>query len=136
MADALGSQTTALVVCGRDEPGFGCIPDKPSAGLGPLGGLNAALAFAEEKGFTHVLSAGVDAPDLPSDLAMRLAGEGAGVAARQPVVGLWPVSVAPDLSEFLEGGGRALYGFVERIGARQVRFDPPIANVNAPEDLP
>lgn len=136
VADALGSQCTALVVCGREEPGFGSIPDRPEAGLGPLGGLNAALQFAEQHGFTHVLSAGVDAPNLPANLATQLAGEGAAIAADQPVVGLWPVTVAADLADFLSEGGRALYGFTDRIEARRVELTPPLLNVNVPNDLP
>lgn len=135
VADALGAQTTALIVCGREEPGYGCVPDQPAAGLGPLGGLKAALTFAEAKGFAHVVSAGVDVPNLPASLAAQLAGEGAGIVASQPVVGLWPVSLAADLSDFLEEGGRALYGFAEKVGARQVEIDPPLMNVNRPEDL-
>jgi len=136
VADALGSQTTALIVCGREEPGFGCVPDLPGPGLGPLGGLHAALAFAETHGFTHVLSAGVDCPDLPAELAARLAGEGAGVVADQPVVGLWPVTACADLAEFIEEGGRAIYGFADRIGARRVALAAPLLNVNRPGDLP
>lgn len=136
VADALGSQTTALIVCGRKEPGFGCVPDRPGPGLGPLGGLNAALRFAETHGFAHVLTAGVDCPGLPADLAARLAGEGAGVVADQPVVGLWPVSVADDLADFLAEGGRALYGFAERVAARRVALPAPLHNVNRPGDLP
>lgn len=136
VADALGSQTTALIVCGREEPGFGCIPDQSTANIGPLGGLNAALQFAEEHGFTHVLSAGVDAPNLPPDLATQLTGEGAAIATDQPVVGLWPVTVAADLEEFLAEGARALYGFADRIEARRIDIDPPLLNVNRPDDLP
>ncbi|QUL37407.1 molybdenum cofactor guanylyltransferase [Erythrobacter sp. JK5] len=136
VADALGSQTTALIVCGRDEPGFGCIPDLPAPGLGPLGGLNAALDFAETHGFTHVLTAGVDCPNLPADLAAQLAGEGAAIIEDQPVVGLWPVAIAADLVEFLAEGGRALYGFADRIEARRIAVEPPLINVNSPGDLP
>jgi len=135
VADALGGQTTALIVCGREEPGFGCVSDLPSPGLGPLGGLQAALVFAETHGFTHVLSAGVDCPDLPADLATRLAGEGAGVVADQPVVGLWPVTATDDLADFIEEGGRALYGFADRIAARRVPLAAPLLNVNRPGDL-
>ncbi len=135
VADALGAQATALVVCGRKEPGFGCIPDQPEAGIGPLGGLNAALGFAETHGFTHVLSAGVDAPNIPGDLAAQLAGEGAAIVASQPVVGLWPVALAADLIEFIEGGGRSLYRFADHVSARRITLDPPLLNVNQPEDL-
>lgn len=129
------AQCRQVVVCGRNEAQFTCIPDLPEAGLGPLGGLNAALCHASGEGFTHVLSAGVDAPDLPYDLAQTLAGEGAAIAQSQPVVGLWPVELAPDLASFIEEGGRALYGFAESVGARRIAFDPPLMNVNSPDDL-
>lgn len=136
VADALVKQTTAVIICGREEAGFGCIPDKPEAGLGPLGGLNAALDFAEVKGFTHVLSAGVDVPNLPSNMIAQLAGEGPAIAESQPVIGLWPVSQAADLTEFLTDGGRALYGFADKVSARRIAIDPPLMNVNRPENLP
>lgn len=136
VAAALLAQSDSLVVCGRDEPGFACIPDWPEPGLGPLAGLAAALRYASEKGFTEVLSAGVDVPDLPHDLASALAGEGAAIVASQPVVGLWPVTVAPTLETFLAGGGRSLYRFADHIGARRIDLPAPLMNVNRPEDLP
>ena len=134
--DHLSVQCESIVVCGREEDGFDCIPDAPEAGLGPLGGLNAALLHGQAIGFTHVLSAGVDVPNLPPDLADMLSGKGAAIVRSQPVVGLWPVELADSLADFLESDGRALYGFADRVGARQVAFDPPLLNVNRPEDLP
>jgi molybdopterin-guanine dinucleotide biosynthesis protein A len=124
-----------VVVCGREEPGFACIPDWPEPGLGPLGGLAAALRHAGERGFAQVLSAGVDVPDLPHDLAATLAGEGSAIVESQPVVGLWPASAAPALEAFLNGGGRSLYRFADHIGARRVELAVPLKNVNRPEDL-
>jgi molybdopterin-guanine dinucleotide biosynthesis protein A len=103
--------------------------------LGPLGGLNAALHHAAANGFDAVLSAGCDIPNLPSNLAEQLQGEGAAIVQSQPVVGLWPVSLAAPLDAYISEGGRALYGFAERVGARQVAIDPPLMNVNRPEDL-
>ncbi|NBB24139.1 NTP transferase domain-containing protein [Porphyrobacter sp. SLTP] len=135
VAAALLVQCGGLVVCGRDEPGFRCIPDWPEAGLGPLGGLAAALRHAREQGFSHVLSAGVDVPDLPHDLAMSLAGEGAAIVESQPVVGLWPVADVPTLDAFLSGGGRSLYRFADAIAARRVDLPTALMNVNRPEDL-
>lgn len=129
-------QCDAIVVCGREEEGFTCIPDLPGPGLGPLGGLNAALAHAAREGFARVLSCGVDAPNLPPDLAATLAGEGPAIVQSQPVVGLWPAEIGATLAEYLESGGRALYGFAERVEARRIGFDPPLLNVNTPEDLP
>ncbi len=135
VAAALLAQTGGLVVCGREEPGFRCIPDWPEPGLGPLGGLTAALRHAGDQGFTHVLSAGVDAPDLPHDLAASLAGEGAAIVESQPVVGLWPVSDLPALASFLAGGGRSLYRCADALGARRIDLARPLMNVNRPEDL-
>lgn len=136
VAAALAAQCESVVVCGREEPGFTCIPDWPEAGLGPLGGLAAALRHASERGFTHVLSAGVDAPDLPHDLAAILTGEGAAIVESQPVVGLWPAAATCALEAFLAGGGRSLYRFADHIGARQIDLPSPLMNVNRPEDLP
>jgi molybdopterin-guanine dinucleotide biosynthesis protein A len=136
VAVALAAQCGSIVVCGREEPGFTCIPDWPEAGLGPLGGLAAALRHAAMQGYAHVLSAGVDIPDLPHDLAATLAGEGAAIVESQPVVGLWPVEAGPLLETFLAGGGRSLYRFADHIGARQVELARPLMNVNRPEDLP
>ncbi|MFU7527228.1 molybdenum cofactor guanylyltransferase [Qipengyuania sp. ASV99] len=135
VAAALALQCADVIVAGREEDGFECVPDFPQAGLGPLGGLNAALRHAGGADFTHVLSAGVDAPNLPRDLADLLIGEGAAIVQSQPVVGLWPVELAPALADFIAQGGRALYGFAERVGARRIVLDPPLMNVNQPGDL-
>jgi molybdopterin-guanine dinucleotide biosynthesis protein A len=132
----LAAQCDGVVVCGREEPGFTCIPDWPDAGFGPLGGLAAALRHAQAGGFTHVLSAGVDAPDLPHDLAACLTGESAAIVESQPVVGLWPVAELPALERFLSSGGRSLYRFADHIAARRVEPPHPLMNVNRPEDLP
>ncbi len=135
VASALAAQCGSVVVCGREEPGFVCIPDWPEAGLGPLGGLTAALRHAGERGCSLALSAGVDIPDLPHDIAAMLAGEGAAIVENQPVVGLWPVATAPVLERFLADGGRSLYRFAEHVGARRVELPAPLMNVNRPEDL-
>ncbi|WP_353734345.1 molybdenum cofactor guanylyltransferase [Altererythrobacter sp.] len=132
---ALAAQCSGLVVCGRAEEGFDCIADLPNEGLGPLGGLNAALHFARSNGFDWVLSSGCDIPNLPEDLAQTLSGEGAAIVHNQPVVGLWPASLAPRLDIFIRDGGRALYGFADSIGARPVTLNTTLMNVNRPEDL-
>jgi molybdenum cofactor guanylyltransferase len=136
VAAALAAQCEGVVVCGREEAGFLCLSDWPEPGLGPLGGLAAALRHADAHGVSHVLSAGVDVPDLPFDLAATLAGEGAAIVESQPVVGLWPASAASVLEAFLQGGGRSLYRFADHIGARRVELATPLMNVNRPEDLP
>lgn len=136
VAYALAAQCEAVVVCGREEPGFTCLPDWPETGLGPLGGLAAALRHAIDGGFTHVLSAGVDVPDLPGDIASLLAGGGAAIVESQPVIGLWPVAAGPALEDFLAGGGRSLYRFADHVAALRIDLATPLMNVNRPEDLP
>ncbi len=156
VAAALQAQCERVIVCGRSEPGFTAIPDAPRPDLGPLGGLNAALAYAARQGFTYVLSAGVDAPDLPHDMARLLArsscdtspnldtAPGApatittrpAILASQPVIGLWPAKLAPELDRFLADGGRALYRFAEAVHARQIALEAPLLNINTPADLP
>lgn len=135
VARALLAQAAALVVCGREDDAYTCVCDRPEAGLGPLGGLSGALHHAAENGFDAVLSSGCDSPGLPHDLLEQLRGPGASFVASQPVIGLWPVAVAGELDAYLAEGGRAIRGFTDRIGARAVEIEPPIANINRPEDL-
>lgn len=136
VADAMRQQCEALVVCGREEAGFACLPDEPAGGHGPLAGLNAALAYAEANSFDAVLATGCDTPNLPDDLLAQLSSEGTAFVADQPVVGLWPAALQPRLAGFLDAGGRALFAFAELVDARAVTVEPPLINVNRPQDLP
>jgi len=135
VAEALTAQCDEMVVCGRKEAGFTCIPDQPIPDLGPLGGLCAALNHAQFHGYSHVLSVGVDVPNLPHDLIAKLDGQGAAIVDNQPVVGLWPSGLGHDLKGFLADNRRALYGFAEVVEARHITLEPPLMNVNHPKDL-
>jgi len=136
VAKALDAQTQQLLVCGREEPNFACIPDRPQADMGPLGGINAALKHAVAHGFDAVLSAGCDVPNLPFDLLDQLAGSGTAIIADQPVVVFWPVGFAGALVQYLAEGNRRIYGFAKNAGAREITLDPPLLNINRPQDLP
>ncbi|MCA1196424.1 NTP transferase domain-containing protein [Sphingomonas sp. R647] len=48
----LEAQVDDLVLCGRPSNRMRWISDRPAPGLGPLGGLNAALADARARGDT------------------------------------------------------------------------------------
>jgi len=133
---SLAVQCDTVIVCGREEPGFACIPDRPEAGQGPLGGLNAALHYAQAHGFDAVLSSGCDVPNLPSNLVNQLAGEGAAIVSDQPVVGFWPAELSGRCDAFLKTNRRALFGFADYINARRVEVSPALVNINAPDDLP
>ncbi|MDX3899032.1 MAG: molybdenum cofactor guanylyltransferase [Sphingobium sp.] len=133
--DALGPQVDALVMCGRDWPGLERIEDRPEEGLGPLGGLNAALHHALTRGHAGVLCVPVDVLPLPGDLAVRLAGDGAAVFARQHAVGYWPARLAPLLDDMLASGERRIEALIAAAGARRVEERFAMRNINRPEDL-
>lgn len=127
-------QCAALVVVGRRHGDWTSLMDRPAGGLGPLAALNAALHDAANHGFTSVLSAPCDMPDLPGNLATLL-GRAPAVLADQPVVGLWPVHIAPQLDAWLANGERSVTKFAKHIGAAQAVLPLPLANINTPADL-
>jgi len=136
VAASLTKQTDALVVLGRVEPGFTCLPDRPEPNMGPLGGVCAALHYAQGHGFEAVLAAPCDVPNLPTDLLDTLEGKAAAIIQSQPAVGYWPVSLAISLEEYLLRGERRIYNFAEQVGARQMSLDPQLMNINEVGDLP
>ena len=123
----------ARAVAGRDWPGVTALPDRPAPDLGPLAGLNAALHHAAAHGFTHVASLPVDCPALPADWRARL-GNGPAHAAGQPVIGVWPVTLAAGLDAYLAGGGRRVRDWVALAGACAVDLGP-LPNLNHRDDL-
>lgn len=154
VAERLAPQVDALVVAGGPaRHGYCSLPDRPAPGLGPLGGLNAALHEAARRGLAWVLTAPCDAARLPPDLAERLAHGMASAApapapaayARadgrdHPVFGLWSVALAPLLDDWLTidrpPRERAIRRWAESVGAIAVSLpDGCLANVNTPEDL-
>lgn len=130
----LAPQCAALVVVGRRHGDLISLTDRPAGGLGPLAALNAALHYAADHGYSGVLSAPCDMPELPENLA-KLLGRGPAVLADQPVVGLWPVEVAPHLEAWLATGKRSVTKFAKHIGAAEAVLPLPLANINTPVDL-
>jgi molybdopterin-guanine dinucleotide biosynthesis protein A len=124
------------------EFGLPVLPDA-EPGRGPLGGILAALIWARGEGAEAVLTAAVDTPFLPGDLAERLAGAGArGAYAETASVphattGLWSVELAEPLEEALANGMRKVRDWTRAVDAVPVRFEDEGAffNVNTPEDL-
>ncbi len=132
---ALQQQTTDVILCGRDWNGLRSLADRPEGGLGPLAGLNAALAHGLASGFDLVLAVPVDVLPLPADLVERLA-RPPSVLARQRSIGLWPAQLAPLLDAHLAAGHRSFASWIARSGAVQVD-DAALGlhNINRPEDL-
>jgi molybdopterin-guanine dinucleotide biosynthesis protein A len=136
VVDALRPMVDDLVLCGRSHGGIIGIADRPRAGMGPLGGLDAALQHAAAHGFDTVLIAGCDTPLLPAALLERLcAAPGPAYVARLPVIGCWPAWLADSLDAFLaEDRKHAVRIWAEAVGAEAIDW-PALANVNAPDDL-
>lgn len=125
----------AVVVAGRAEAPVPVLLDWPRPGLGPLGGLAAALRHASANRYATVLSIGVDSLGLPDDLPAHLTPAPACIDS-QPVIGLWAVGALATLEAILSGDhSHSLYAFAEAVGARMVALEIPPANLNTPGDL-
>lgn len=132
---AIAPQVAAIVICGRDWPGFPSLADRPSGSHGPLAGIAAALRHAADHGYRAVLSVPCDTPDLPPDLATRLSPPSSYVADT-PVIGLWSIDCADELDALLAANGsRSMRAFADRVGARAVTLPRPLRNVNYRADL-
>jgi molybdopterin-guanine dinucleotide biosynthesis protein A len=129
-------QVEDVLIVGRHVAGHACRPDRPSAGLGPLGGLCAALRHAAACGYEAVLSAGCDTPFLPGDLAKRLSAGAPSHIAGNSLIGCWPSDLAGRLDEHLaRAGDRSMREWARIAGARAIALPLPIANVNTRRDL-
>ena len=124
-----------VVVVGRAEAPAPTLPDWPRPGMGPLGGIAAALHLAADDGYEAVLTCGVDAPHLPDNLPALLAPAPAYLAA-QPVIGLWPATAARAIETILHGTGKhSMRALAEAVGARAVELSIVPPNINTPDDL-
>ena len=139
--DCLSLWCDRVVGVGRTQAPAPCLPDWPQAGMGPLGGIAAALRLAEEAGFDALLTIGVDSVGLPENLLDRLCPAPAYLAG-QPVIGLWShrdlgiAGAARAVEDILCGTGRhSMRAFAEALGARAVQLDTNPANINTPADL-
>lgn len=149
--DRLEPQVERLAISANGDAtrfamGLPVLPDDQAAG--PLAGVLAALRWAGPLGATAVLSAPVDAPFLPGDLCPRLclaaetAPEGLAIARAagrdHPTFGLWPVTLAAPLADFLASGAKPkVMDFAAAHAAAFADFPDAIAfaNLNTPEDL-
>ena len=139
VAQALGGQVDTVAICGGEPvlPGACHLTDRPLAGLGPLGGLAAALFYASNNGFDSVASVGCDTPLLPGNLINLLGATGfASYLENMPLIGWWPTGLTDALDAFLtRDSRRSMRGWAEAAGARPVNFVGQIANINTPDDL-
>ena len=98
VADALRPQCDAIIICGREWPGIESHADQPARDMGPLGGLNAALHVAQQKGYDAVLTVGCDVLPVPLFEANEA---GPAVIDDHYLFGVWPSSLADKLDTHL-----------------------------------
>ncbi|MDR2219408.1 MAG: molybdenum cofactor guanylyltransferase [Methylobacillus sp.] len=125
--------------------GYRVIPDAISGFAGPLAGLHAGMTVA-----THelVITVPCDSPFLPHDLVVRLSEalqtHAADLAVAktgdqpQPVFCLCRRSLLPNLTQFLQSGGRKIDAWYAALNIVEVAFDDEaeaFANINTPEEL-
>jgi len=138
-AAILARHCDAVIVCGRRHApgGLRCVADRPAPGLGPLGGLCAALHEAAAAGQGSVLTLGCDMPLIDETLFGRLAAfdDGCYLAAA-PIVGCWPARLAAPLADHLDcGGDRSVRGWAGAAGVSAIEAGGAIVNLNTPADL-
>jgi molybdenum cofactor guanylyltransferase len=135
----LEAQCDAVVVVGRDTApvpvGVQFLADWPRPGMGPLGGIAAALRHAQAAGYDAVMTCAVDSVGLGADALEQLSPPPA-YCASQPVIGLWPAAAAPEIEAIITGDGKhSMFAFAQAIGARAVQLSSIPANINTPADL-
>ncbi len=156
--ERLEGQVTQIILNANGDParfaswGLPVVADVIPGFGGPLVGVLSALewAAAHAPGITDVVSVPADGPFLPRDLIQRFvqARDDAGaILARaasngrpNPVVALWPVSVAPALRHAVVDEGVAkVDAWTARYPLATVEFDTdpvdPFFNVNNAADL-
>ena len=137
-------------------PGVRRVPDTLPDQPGPLAGVLAGIRDAAGRGSaaTHLLTVPSDAPFFPSNLTRRLMSATADPDAvaiassaqrSHPVFGLWPLSLANDLEDWLaDGRNRRMFSFLERHRVVTVEWElistdlgplDPFMNLNTPADL-
>lgn len=121
-----------VAVVGRRYASVISVEDRPAPGLGPLGGMCGALAYAADNGFDWVLTCSVDCPHFPADLLQ----EAPCYLEAQPVIGLWPSHAAAALLHFIKNDDRrSVRRFAKSIHAIAVQTDFAPPNINTPADL-
>ncbi len=145
VAGRLEAQVAGLAVNGGGDFGDYPVVLDATPGLGPLGGILAAMTWAAGQGVSRVLTVAVDTPFLPRNLAARLANAPGPVAVARTADGLhgttalWDVALAGALNGELEQGTRKVIEWANTVGFIAVDFPdqipPPFFNVNTPDDL-
>jgi molybdopterin-guanine dinucleotide biosynthesis protein A len=158
---AIRPHVTDLVLVGRDRPGWPCLSDRPRPGLGPLGGIAAALHHAGRHGYDRVLTIACDVPHVSPELIEALIARTPAYCRDAPILAGWPASAAAMLDRYLNAPAKAGVQFdgstrlpppqehegnpklphlsirrwAATLAAQPIPAPHPLANANTPADL-
>jgi molybdopterin-guanine dinucleotide biosynthesis protein A len=161
IVERLQPQVSELIINANGEPerlaafGLPVVADSTGEFAGPLAGMHAGLAWMQRNRpkLHYAVTVAADTPFLPHDLVRRFLAElsdgerplvARSATGAHPVIGLWPVTIAPSLEAALKDGMRKASDFAKQQGAIEVSFPPvalggktvdPFFNINSPEDL-
>ncbi|MFC2969197.1 molybdenum cofactor guanylyltransferase MobA [Acidimangrovimonas pyrenivorans] len=153
--DRLAPQVGPLAINANADPalydafGLPVLADIHPGFAGPLAGILTGLDWAATQGLDLLATAATDTPFFPRDLVARLAALSGpdtivlsrSPGGRQPVFGLWPVSLRDDLARWLEETETMkVLAFTDRHALAWADFAPdgpadPFFNANTPEEL-
>lgn len=135
VADGLREQVDALIVCGRAWHGLDWVEDRPFPDMGPLGGLNAALLYAQQNGFDEVITAGCDVVPV-AKFSRHKNDRRAKYIDGHYLFGVWPVALAPLLEQHLRHQDNlSMRCWIKAIGAHAITSSDPFHNLNTPLKL-
>jgi molybdopterin-guanine dinucleotide biosynthesis protein A len=161
IVDRLSPQVSRVIINANGDPsrfaefGLPVIEDSIAGLAGPLAGVHAGLEWVKThaKGVRSIATIASDTPFFPCDLVRRFLSSArddpallvaASAEGVHPVVGLWPLTMAPQIEESLRRDMRRVGAFAKEHGATEVFFSPvhvgenlidPFFNINRPEDL-
>lgn len=130
-----------------NDMGLPVLQDKPAPDRGPLGGVAAALRWAEEKtpSADWVLTVPVDVPFLPPNLAERLCALDADVVVAASdgqthhAIAAWRPALADSLCSALAIGALAIHRYQSMVTIHVIDWPAtdhdPFMNINTPDDL-
>lgn len=135
VVEGLRKQVDHLIAVGREWPSLESVSDLPSADLGPLGGINAALQYAQTNGFDEVVTAGCDVLPVPEFQREQLDGRAIYVDGHY-LFGVWSVELAPILEKHLSGQNNlSMRNWIAVIAAHPIGLADTFENFNTPSDL-
>lgn len=120
---------------GRIWDGLESVADDPSPDLGPLGGLNAALKYALNRGYIGVLTSGCDTLPVPDNLR-NLLGNAPAVIQNHYLFGYWPSTLSMALDTHVRTAtNHSMRRWLSVSGALEIMVPRKFYNLNTPEDL-